>query len=182
MEKPIRILKPLPGMTLTLTVVTRTLILIPVFGVSILMIVSGFREILQGFKFGFISFIPAIFLFVISLRLLIHTFLLKKRKLAQLHYLIYSDRLVIYNHIKGEVLREIHYNTIPELTFHENLDNSGFIVIGPEEPVLAKGGLFKLKWGVNMKDADNMLENLSEVKKEYLFLKGLIEAYQEEEH
>lgn len=161
-------------MPFTCKVFMRLLVLIPIFGMSILMIVTGYQEMKQNATFGLLSFIPAIFIFILSSLLLIHLLFLKKRKLAQLRYLFYTNRLVIYNHAKDQLLHELFYNEFPEFTFHENLNNFGYIIIGQHEPIITTGGIFKLKYGVNMKDHEIMLENLPEVKKEYLFLKELI--------
>jgi hypothetical protein len=173
--EPIKILEPQKRMPFTLAVFMRLLVLIPVFGVSILMIVTGYQELQEFGKMGLFSFIPGIFLFVFSLFSLIRIFVLKRLKLSQLNYLFYADRLVIYNHSKDQILHELLFLNFPPFTFHENLNNFGFIVIGIEEPIFAQGGIFKLKVGVNMKDPEIMLENLPEVKKEYLFLKELVE-------
>lgn len=178
MEEPLKLLKPLKRMPFTLAVFMRLIVLIPVFGMSILMIVTGYQEIQRFGKLGLLTFLPGIFAFIFSSGFLIHIFFLKKRKLSQLHYLIYPDRLVIYNHVKEQIIHELPFDDFPPFTFHENLNNFGFIVIGDGEPVIARGGLFNQRVGVNMKDADIMLENLPEVKKEHLFLKELIEAYQ----
>jgi hypothetical protein len=173
--EPVKVLIPQNKMPFTLAVFMRLLVLIPIFGMSIFMIITGYRSIQEGMKAELITLISGIIFLLISSFLLINIFILKKRRLAQLQYLFYQDRLVIYNHSKGQILHELFYKAFPSFTFHENLNNFGFIVIGPEEPVLAKGGPFNLKWGVNMRDADIMLENLPEVKKEYLFLKELVE-------
>ena len=124
---------------------------------------------------GLLTLIPGIFFFVFSLFSLIYIFILKRRKLSQLKYLLYTDRLVIYNHSKDQILHELFYNQFPPFTFHENLNNFGFIVIGKEEPIMTRGGIYGQNVGVNMKDPDIMLENLPEVKKEYLFLKSLVD-------
>lgn len=165
-------------MPFTLAVFMRLVVLIPVFGMSILIIVTGYRETQQFGKRGLLSLLPGIFFFIISSAFLINIFFLKKRKLSQLHYLIYPDRLVIYNHVNKQIIHELPFDDFPPFTFHENLNNFGFIVIGKEEPVIASGGILNQRFGVNMKDADIMLENLPEVKKEYLFLKEQIEAHQ----
>ncbi len=178
MEQALKLLKPLKRMPFTLAVFMRLVVLIPAFGMSILMIVTGYQETQRLGMLGLLSLLPGIFFFIFSSVSLINIFFLKKRKLSKLHYLFYRDRLVIYNHVNKQIIHELPFDDFPPFTFHENLNNFGFIVIGKEEPVIANGGLFNQRVGVNMKDADIMLENLPEVKKEYLFLKELIEAYQ----
>lgn len=178
MEQPVKLLKPLKRMPFTLAIFMRLLVLIPMFGVSILMIITGYEEFQQLGKVGLLSILPGIFFLIFSSALLIHIFFLKRRALSRLHYLFYSDRLVIYNHVNDTIIHEIPFADFPVFSFHENLNNFGFIIIGTEEPVYARGGLFNLKAGVNIKDADIMLENLPEVRKEYLSLKELVEAYQ----
>lgn len=178
MEQPVKTLQPLKRMPFTLAVFMRLVVLIPIFGVSILMIVTGYQKIQQLGKIGLLELLPGIFFFIVSSAFLIHLFFLKKRQLSRLHYLFYTDRLVIYDHVSNQILHELPFDDFPSFTFHENLTNFGFIVIGTEEPVIARGGLFNQKAGVNMKDADIVLENLPEVRKEYLFLKELVETYQ----
>lgn len=182
MEQAIKTLSPLNRMPFTLAVALRLLVLIPIFGMSSLMIVTGIRETQQNTTSGMLTVIPGIFFFLVSLYLLIYLFFLKRRKLSQLQYLFYPDRLVIYNQVTNQIAHELSFDDFPSFTFHENLNNFGYIVIGKDEPIMAKGGAFNLKWGVNMKDPDIILENLPEVKKEYLFLKKLVENHQEKQN
>lgn len=178
MEQPIKILSPLKRMPFTLAIFMRLLVLIPIFGMSILMIVTGIRETQLNTTSGLFTVIPGIVFFLVSSNFLIFIFFLKRRKLSQLQYLFYTNRLVIYNQVNNQILHDLSFDDFPSFTFHENLNNFGYIVIGKNEPIMAKGGAFNLQWGINMKDPDIMLENLPEVKKEYLFLKELVEAYQ----
>ena len=175
-SKCVKLLVPQKKMPFTLAVFMRLLVLIPIFGMSIFMIITGYQEFQAFGKMGLFTFIPGIFFFLISSFLLINIFILKKRRLAQLQYLLYRDRLVIYNHSKNQILHELFYKAFPAFSFHENLNNFGYIVIGKEEPIMTKGGIYGQNVGVNMKDSEIMLENLPEVKKEYLFLKELVEA------
>ncbi len=48
MEQAIKILKPLKRMPFTLAVFMRLLVLVPILGMSILMIVTGYREMQQA--------------------------------------------------------------------------------------------------------------------------------------
>ncbi len=175
--QPVKVLIPQKKMPFTLAVFMRLLVLIPLFGMSILMIVTGYQEFQALGKIGLLTFIPGIFFFLVSFSLLIKIFILNKRKLSQLQYLFYTDRLVIYKHSKDQILHELFFHDFPSFTFHENLNGFGYIVIGKNEPIMTNGGIYGQNIGVNMKDPDIMLENLPEVKKEYLFLKELAEAH-----
>jgi hypothetical protein len=178
MEQPIKTLKPLNRMPFTLAVFMRLLVLIPIFGMSILMIATGFPGIRKGDVIELPTFLLGIAFFALSVSLLVKIFILERLRISQLQYLFYPDRLVIYNKKRGRILHEVFFEQMPEFTFHENLKNFGYIVIGKNEPIMARGGIFGQNIGVNMKDPDIMLENLPEVKKEYLFLKELVEAHQ----
>lgn len=167
-------------MPFTLVVAMRLLVLIPIFGISILMMVTGFIGVRKGELVEFPTLLGGIAFFVITSVFLLNILVLEKIRLSQLQYLFYPDRLVIYNQVTNQIIHDLSFDDFPSFTFRENLNNFGFIVIGKDEPVIAKGGPFNLRWGVNMKDPDIMLENLPEVKKEYLFLKELIAKYQEE--
>ncbi len=165
-------------MPFTLAVFMRLLVLIPIFCMSVLMIATGIMGIQKDHNPELSTFIFGIVVFAMSSSLLVNIFLLKKLRLSQLQYLFYNDRLVIYNQKKHKILQEVLYENFPAFSFHENLKNFGYIVIGKTEPIITTGGIFGQNMGVNMKDPDIMLENLPEVKKEYLFLKELIEKYQ----
>ena len=176
MEEPLKILKPLNRIPFTLAVFMRLLVLIPVFGMSILMMVTGY----QGIQKGDIIELPTLLLgmtfFALSSSLLVKIFILEKIRLSQLQYLFYSNRLVIYNQTKDKILYELFYTKFSQFTFHENMKHFGYIVIGKNEPIMKGGGIFGQNIGINMKDPDIMLENLPEVKKEYLLLKELVET------
>lgn len=172
--EPIKILTPQKKIPFTLAIAIRLLVLIPVFGISILMMVIGYQGVQKGDIVEVPTLLGGILFFMVSGSLLIKIFILEKIRLSQLQYLFYMDRLVIYNHSKNKILHELFFNNFPSFTFHENLTNFGFIVIGKNEPIMARGGIFGQKIGVNMTDPEIMLENLPEVKKEYLFLKELI--------
>lgn len=176
MQEPIKLLEPQKRMPFTLAVAVRLLVLIPIFGMSIFMIIAGYLGVQKGNRFELSSLIMGILFFLLSSIMLFRIFVSKKRQLAQLQYLFYTDRLVIYNKVKDQVLHELFYDQFPAFTFHENLNNFGYIVIGKEEPVMARGGVFGQNTGVNMKDSEMMLENLPEVKKVYVFLKELVDA------
>lgn len=165
-------------MPFTLAIFTRLLVLIPVFGMSVLMITAGFFGFWKGNIVELPTLIFGFAFFVLSSFLLVKIFILEKLRISQLQYLFYTDRLVIYNEKKDRILHEVYYGQFPAFTFHENLKNHGYIVIGKNEPIMARGGIFGQNIGVNMKDPDIMLENLPDVKKEYLFLKELVEAHQ----
>lgn len=177
MEQPIKILTPLKRMPLTLAVFMRLLVLTPIFGMSVLMIITSIPGLYEGDIIELPSFLLGIAFFVITSYFLLKIFVLEKIRLSQLQYLFYRDRLVIYNHSKDEILHELFYQAFPAFSFHENLSNFGYIVIGKEEPIMTRGGIYGQNYGVNMKDPAIMLENLPEVKKEYLFLKELVEAH-----
>lgn len=172
--KPIKILEPLKKTPFTLMVFTRLLVLIPIFGMSVLMIVSSFDGILKADIIELPTFLLGLAFFILSSSFLIKIVALEKIRLSQLQYLLYSDRLVIYNKKKDLILHELFYHEFPEFTFHESLTNYGYIVIGKNEPIMTKGGIFGQNIGVNLKNPKMMLENLSEVKKVYLFLEELI--------
>lgn len=174
MEEPLKILVPVKKIPFTLAIAMRLLVLIPIFGMSILMIITGYQGVQKGNVVEVPTLLGGILFFMVSGLLLIKIFILEKNRLSQLQYLFYTDRLVIYNHAKNKILYELFFNNFPSFTFHENLNNFGFIVIGKNEPIMARGGIFGQNIGVNMKDPEIMLENLPEVKKEYLFLKELI--------
>ena len=176
MEQPIKTLTPIKRIPFTLAIFMRLLVLIPIFGVSILMMVTGFIGVFKGELMELPTLLVGIAFFVITSFFLLNIFVLKKRRLSQLQYLFYPDRLVIYNEKKDQILHEVFYDQFPDFTFHENLTNFGYIVIGKNEPVMARGGIFGQNYGINMKDPDIMLENLPEVKKEYRFLKELVEG------
>lgn len=163
-------------MPFTLAVFMRLIVLIPLFGISILMIVSGYQEIRQFGKPGLLTFFPGIFAFVFSSVFLIDLFFLKKWKLSQLHYLIYPDRLVIYNHVRDKIIHELPFDDFPAFTFHENLNNFGYIVIGTEESILTRSGFSKHQWGINMANSEIVLENLQDVRQVYVFLKELVDS------
>ncbi len=165
-------------MPFTLVVAMRLLVLIPGFGVSVLMMITGISGLYEGDIIELPTLLLGIAFFVITSYFLLKIFVLEKIRLSQLQYLFYSDRLVIYNEQKNQILREVLYDQFPDFTFHENLTNFGYIVIGKNEPVMARGGIFGQNYGINMKDPDIMLENLPNVKQEYLFLKELVEAQQ----
>lgn len=112
--------------------------------------------------------------FVVSGYQLFNIFVLKRRRLRELQYIFYSDRLVIYNKTQEKELDSISYQNFPPITFHENLNDFGYIVIGNHEELMSRRA-GTLRWGVSMKDHELMLENLPNVRKEYEFLKGLIE-------
>lgn len=179
MEQPIKTLTPIKRIPFTLAIFMRLLVLIPIFGISILMMVTGFIGAFKGELMELPTLLFGIAFFVITSFFLLNILVLKKRRLSQLQYLFYPDRLVIYNEQKDQILHEVFYDQFPDFTFHENLTNYGYIVIGKNEPVMARGGIFGQNYGINMKDPDIMLENLPEVKKEYLFLKELVEAQQQ---
>lgn len=182
MEQPIKILEPLKRMPFTLAVFMRLLVLIPIFGMSILMMVAGFIGILKNNILELPTLLLGIAFFAISSFILVKIFILEKLRISQLQYFFYANRLVIYNKKKSLILYEVFFEQIPEFTFHENLKNFGYIVIGKNEPIMARGGMFGQNIGINMKDPDIMLENLPEVKKEYLFLKELVETYKTTHH
>lgn len=179
MEQPINILEPQKRMPFTLAVAVRLVVLIPLFSMSVFMIVAGYLSIQKGHWFELSSLIAGIFFCVMSCIMLLQIFVFKKRQLAQIQYRFYPDRLVIYNQIKEQPLHELFYREFPAFTFHENLNNFGYIVIGTEEPLVAKSGIFKKRWGVNMADPEIVLENLPEVRNVYLFLKGLVDSAKE---
>lgn len=174
--EPIKILAPQRKMPFTLAVFMRLLVLVPIFGMSILMMVTGYLGIQKGDIIELPTLLLGIAFFALSSSLLTKIFILEKIRLSQIQYLFYPDRLVIYNQKKDRILHELFFYKFPPFTFHENLSNFGYIVIGQNEPIMARGGIFGQNIGINMKDPDIMLENLPEVKKEYLFLKELVET------
>ncbi len=174
--EPIKILTPQKKMPFTLAVFMRLLVLVPIFGMSVLMMVTGYTGIQKSDIIELPTLLLGIAFFALSSALLTKIFILEKMRLSQLQYLLYTDRLVIYNQKKDRIIHELFYYKFPQFTFHENLNNFGYIVIGQNQPIMARGGIFGQNIGINMKDPDIMLENLPEVKKEYLFLKGLVEA------
>lgn len=182
MEQPIKTLSPVKRMPFTLVVAMRLLVLIPIFGVSVLMIITGIMGLYEGDIIELPTLLLGIAFFVISSYFLLKIFVLEKIRLSQLQYLFYPDRLVIYNLVTNQIIHDLSFDDFPSFTFRENLNNFGYIIIGKEEPVMTRGGIFGQNYGINMKDPDIMLENLPEVKKEYLFLKELVEAYQEKHH
>lgn len=176
MEEPIKILNPQKKMPFTLAVFMRLLVLIPVFGMSILMMVTGYRGIREDNIIELPTLLLGIAFFALSSSLLVKILILEKIRLSHLQYLFYSNRLVIYNQKKDKILYELFYNKFSQFTFHENRNNFGYIVIGKNEPIMKRGGIFGQNIGINMKDPDIILENLPEVKKEYLLLKELVKA------
>ena len=182
MEQPIKTLSPVKRMPFTLVIAMRLLVLIPIFGVSVLMIITGIPGLFEGDIIELPTLLLGIVFFVFTSSFLLKIFVLEKIRLSQLQYLFYPDRLVIYNQVTNQIIHDLSFEDFPSFTFRENLNNFGYIIIGKEEPVMARGGIFGQNYGINMKDPDIMLENLPEVKKEYLFLKELIAKYQEEHH
>lgn len=167
-------------MPFTLVVAMRLLVLIPIFGVSVLMIITGIMGLYEGDIIELPTLLLGIVFFVFTSRFLLKIFVLEKIRLSQLQYHFYPDRLVIYNLVTNQIIHNLSFEDFPSFTFRENGNNFGYIVIGKEEPIMTKGGIFGQNYGINMKDPEIMLENLPEVKKEYLFLKELIAKYQEE--
>lgn len=175
--QPIKILEPQSKIGFSITLFVRLLVLIPIFCVSILLIINGSKGIGQGIVIEYWTVIFGIFAFCFTGYHLVNYFFLNPRKMKELQYLLFGDKLVIYNQKKQQELHSISYDHFPEFSFHENLNDFGYIVIGPEVPLIDRKSPHSLKWGVSMEDAEIMLENLPDVRKEYEFLKGLIEAY-----
>lgn len=176
-NKPLKILEPQTKVGFSVVLFVRLVVLIPILFVSGFMIFSAVQSIRQGVKGEYFSLIPGIIFLFLSGALLLNIFVLNSRKLKQLQYLIYEDRLVIFNKKTNSELKNIPFQDFPECSFHENLNDFGYIVIGPEVPLIAKNRSVPWRWGVSMEDPQIMLENLPNVKKEYEFLKNTVEHY-----
>lgn len=177
MEQPVKTLTPINRMPFSLVIFLRLLVLIPVFGMAILMVVTGIAGVRKGDIIELPTLLLGIAFFTLSGYFLLSIFVLNKLRIQQLEYRFYPDRLVLFNRKKNRVLHDLPFDSFPEFTFHENLNNFGYIAIGRPEPLMKRGGLFGQNAGINLKDPEIMLENLRNVKQEYLFLKELIEQY-----
>lgn len=97
------------------------------------------------------------------------------KKLQPIKYYITNERLIIFNESSVEIVHSFEFNQFPEITLHENAYNSGYIILGELQPVFGRYGLFGIKVGINLADHEIVLENISEVRKTYNYLKTKIE-------
>jgi energy-coupling factor transporter transmembrane protein EcfT len=103
---------------------------------------------------------------------------LRWKRLQPLKYLITNERLLIVNGTHNIIERSFDFVDFPEINFHENAYNSGFIIIGEVQPTIGLMGLFGTRVGVNLADHEIVLENISDVRKVYDFIKAKIENAQ----
>lgn len=88
------------------------------------------------------------------------------KRLQPLKYYVTNKRLIIYDSNRNTILNSYRFESFPKILLHEKLNNSGYIVIGEEEPTVVRGtGLSSLKYGVNLADHSVVLENIPNVKK-----------------
>lgn len=102
---------------------------------------------------------------------------LRKKQLMTQVYLLTNQRLIIYDEKANKTLQSFEYTDFPAFTYYESPYNYGYIVVGEVEPAITGSNSFSLKQGVNLEDHQIVLENLSQVKKEYDFLKAKVEEF-----
>ncbi len=95
------------------------------------------------------------------------------KRLQPLKYFMTNERLIIFNSEEDEIQHSFYFTSFPEIHLHENLRNVGYIIMGESEPTFAHTGL---KWGVNLKDHQLVLENIPEVRKVYELILEKIDA------
>lgn len=100
---------------------------------------------------------------------------LRWKKLQPLKYFITNERLIIFNETQDKIEQSFEFTKFPEINLHENVYNSGYIIIGEVQPAFGRHGLFGTKVGVNLADHEIVLENIPNVRKVYIFLKTKIE-------
>ncbi len=100
---------------------------------------------------------------------------LRWKRLQPLKYFISNERLIIFNETQNKIVLSFTFTQFPEINFHENANNSGYIIIGEVQPAFGRYGLFGAKVGVNLADHEILLENIPNVRKVYDNLKTKIE-------
>ncbi len=100
---------------------------------------------------------------------------LRWKKLQPLKYYLTNERLIIFNETQDKIEQSYEFTEFPKINLHENLNNSGYIIIGAVQPKFGSYGVFATKVGVNLADHEVVLENIYEVRKTFDYIKTKIE-------
>lgn len=65
---------------------------------------------------------------------------LRWKRLQPLKYFITNERLIIFNEAQNKIERSFEFIHFPEINLHENVYNSGYIIIGEVLPAFGRHG------------------------------------------
>lgn len=130
-------------------------LLLIIIGISI----AGIASIRSD---GFLS-IGTVFFCLIILQLF--RWFLRWHRIQPLRYYLTNKRLIFVNIQTNEVVRSFNYTNFPEIHFHENAYNKGYIVFGQKEPFFVETITpISFSSGLNIKEKEVIIENIPDVK------------------
>lgn len=141
------------------------------FRVPICLLVIGLAIhtlITDGFGIRFFFILPVT---VVSMYFGIYKLFKRWVIIRQIEYIVTGQRLIIRNKKKDTVEHSFTFSDFPRMTLKENAYNYGFIILGePAPPIVTNVFPLRISTGINGRDHDIVLENLSEVRKVYNML------------
>jgi len=87
-------------------------------------------------------------------------------------YYITNQRVIIYNISSARTIKSFYFDNFPEMECRENLNGFGYIILGEKASLGVSNG-----WGtagINMLEHKFVLNNITNVKAEYDFIKKMI--------